>query len=178
MSQLIRFLILIFALAAITPNNAGAQSTPPVSMKGWRHAGTDAAGGYIFTCSPPACASPSTVTYSLQPPRQFTFEEHRKGAEATTAQLQKMAPQGTRIQLLGVDNASKQTGNLSLRMYKIRRLITGPDGAKRFMVSGFVLGSHRIANIVSSASDEKTAEQNFVQYAAPLWLIANDKLER
>jgi hypothetical protein len=108
----------------------------------------------------------------------MTFEQYRRGAEITTSQLQNTNTHGVQIKLLGVEDASKDVGSHSLRMFKMRRLVTASDGAKKFMISGYVFGSRLTASITSSAATEDDANNNFTQYAGPLWLIANDKIEK
>lgn len=52
------------------------------------------------------------------------------------------------------------------------------DGKKLSFVSGDVAGTHYTAKVTSSAITEKEADANFMQFAAPLYLFANDKIEK
>jgi hypothetical protein len=119
------------------------------------------------------------LVYQLLPPNpRLTFEQYRLGAGGVTEAMKRNYPPGSRLELVGVDNGSKQVGDLSLRLFKTRRLLTMASGERRFFIDGRVSGSHHTAAITSTAGDEKTADANLMQFAAPLWLLANDKRER
>jgi hypothetical protein len=155
-----------------------AAAPAPVSVKGWRYENSQL-GMHTFSCDPPACPSASKVVYQLLPPnREMTFEQYRRSAEPITQEMQKRDREGTRFQLLGVEDGSKTAGELSLRLFKTRRLVVARNGDKKSMVNGYVFGSRHMVSMTSTAADEKTADANFMQYSAPLWLLANDKLER
>jgi hypothetical protein len=92
-----------------------------------------------------------------------------------TQQLQQDAPPGTRIELLGVNDDSRQAGDVSLRLFKNRRLIIGPDGAKKYTVQGVVIGSRYAVSLTSSSPDEKAADGQLMLFSVPLWLIAEGR---
>jgi hypothetical protein len=155
-----------------------AAPRPPISIKGWRHDNSPL-GLHTFSCAQPVCPSPSKLVYQLLPPNlQMTFEQYRRHAEPLNAEMSKRNTHGVRYELLGVVDGSKTAGDLTLRLFKTRRRVIERDGAERIMIDGYVLGSRYMVSITSTADDEKTADANFMQFAAPLWLLADDKLER
>jgi hypothetical protein len=166
------------------PSSANAQTAPdvgpapPVAIKGWIYQ-KGPPGMHTFNCSPPTCPSVSTVVYRVLPPVQrMTFEEYQRIAKPITEDMQKAAAPGTRIELLGTDDASKLDADTPLRLFKTRRLVVGADGSRKYMIMGYLFGSRFTASITGSAATEKVADTNFMQFAAPLYLLVNDKLEK
>lgn len=176
-------LALLACWAAAGAGMAAAQTAdqgqrPPISVKGWRH-DKSPAGLHTFVCAPPACSANSTVVYQILPPSlKLTFEQYRRSAEPLTRELEAREKKGTRIELTGVTDASKTSGSASLRMFKTRQLASMPDGARKFIVSGYIFGSRHTVSITSSAPEEAVADKNFTQFAGGLWLFAEDKLEK
>jgi hypothetical protein len=155
-----------------------AFAAPPIGMKGWTYQ-KGPPGMHTFNCNPPTCSSASTIVYRLLPPvRPMTFDQYRSTAAPATKDMEKIAPPGTRIELLGTDDDSKPNGDTPLRLFKTRRAAIAADGSRKYMISGYMFGPRYTASIMSSAGNEKSAETNFMQFAAPLYLLVNDKLEK
>jgi hypothetical protein len=174
-------LVIAAALAGVWVTGAAAQSLPPqpsrplFSVKGWQH-GTSPSGLQTAQCKPPVCASESMTMYSFGPPDPgLTFEKYRQSAESHLGNLQRnTANRGMQYKLLGVSDASKA----DLRMFKTRYLVTASDGKQMVFIAGDIVGTRHLVALTSSAATEKEADTNFTQFAAPLYLFANDKLEK
>jgi hypothetical protein len=176
-------LVVLLACLWQLPDRAAAQQPsqasppePPIAMKGWRFERTPAFDLFTFYCEPPACAAAATFVYRISPPNTLTFDQYRGSAAPIAKQIEQAQP-GTRVVLQGVDDLSRQVEDVAVRVFRMRLLVTASDGTEKHMQMGRVFGSRYSIGITSSSADQKVAEANFMQFAGPLWLVADDRLE-
>jgi hypothetical protein len=143
------------------PAPSPSTEAPPVAIGGWRYekGGSDV---HMFHCQAAACAPGSRVSYRFYAPgTAMTLDQYRREQETVVEALQKRAPPGTQITIVGIEG---DEGTNLPRMYRSQRLVVAPDGSQEHVHSGLMLGEKASASLISSSRDEKAAKQNFAMY--------------
>lgn len=144
---------------------------PPVALgPGWKYErrGADV---HMFICQQESCNRSSRVSYRLYARNDtMNLAAYRREQETVVKALQERAPPGTRIEVLSTGG---DDGTQLPRMYKSKRLTTGPDGRKEYVISSVLLGRGLSASLISSSLDEKATDANHSVFALAVMLLVN-----
>lgn len=148
---------------AETPAQPALKSPLGASISGWTYelhrAGTSTV--HFHFCQTSACVQGSKVSYIILPPDPgFTFPWFQNDKKKAFETVKKSAPPDTSMSI----GEPTETQNGPLRIMRIERRETAPDGSGLTTVSGVLVGRTIAFSLISSSPDANAANRNFDFY--------------
>jgi len=169
-SSAIRVIVGLFLLVVAGSDGASAQSAPtepPVSVSGWRYE-KGPSDLHIFHCEQAKCGASSKVSYRVYASgNAMTLDQFRDIQKQAAGAMEQRTP-GLKVIILGVDG---DKGPALPRLYKARRLMVAPSGAREYVASGLMFGPRASVSLISSSLDEKASNDNYSQFALALMMF-------
>lgn len=169
------FVLFLGSVARAEPATKAAPTDadkPPIAIGGWRYT-KEPNGLYSFYCERPDCAPRSKVSYRLYAPNMpMTLDEFRAGQEMTVRTLRERAAPGSKIEIVSFEGSDGRKDNDPLRVFKVHRLHTDPDGTRLHYTSSIIIGPRLSVSLISSSTDKKKNDDAYTLFAVGLMLAA------